>query len=1242
MADFVYRIHPAIGIARVGNSEEFVLAPETMAGVLIGKDSKLIGGLPIRSGTESDPITSSDLRDPYGGLKRHAARFRIYQYPELGVEKYPNGLGKEVRIGGEVDGKQVKDIQWTVHLANKKANCFVLVEDGDQQGIAGYDPNARPPKMSLPPIRNWPTAAPNTNAPQPEDKLGVLNDPHRVKQLTIDPGPRTISGASASVVRFDRSTEAAYYDTAQQAVVALANYPKSFPQDSFPDMDCPGGPINTLGELRTDDAGRLLVTGGYGRASGWKTNGAPVRLDDDVNNDQWFDDTSDGPVSATLVFDDGSVADVHGAWVTVTDPSYAPQILNVVSLWDDIYDAWVTQMDLAPEVYRDGAYMLDYQPTFEDQVRPVFQAAALQQWTTNLGPHGEAAHKSVGSITAEDDPNTTPLAGISAIFRDPNKDEYDNTSKMPLHLGDAGQNMLALRKTQHFFLQQWSKGLGGFRKGSGRALGPGEQLDKATFVNCLGGRFSPGIDLTFIVREPDLYAKDWERSGGGPFRIATKPLEYGKTAHGGSADPLLTAGYVPRIVDKEGLEPGDISKFMALPWHTDYNSCATHPLDPNPNGVKTLFWSWPAQRPVSVYASEDVEWVDTQKSAAKLGEQRWSLRGTGTESPEAQNWGRYQERLDILANWHNIGTVLQSTAIVRSDGVIPEDTWFLEAASELADPNHFPVPPFPNIDGTVLDARELFFRMLSDTSADPDTLSQARQYTESTLAAAQKLSNDPSSPLDQQFFSYTPEAFQERIDLIYQGLVNETDGFDPANNPVFSTRQDMVIRTIQFSPFNLTDGAWLRNIGKPGPIDEVRSLLYSILMDELGDGDVSKNHCNIYQDLLHSLGYYPAPINTREFAYNPELLDSAFTVPAFELCISQFSDDYYPEILGMTLNLEWEVVDLKGTRDLLDYFGMNSHYYVMHIGIDNAVNGHGQRAAEAIKLYLQNVRSLGGESAVQQEWRRIWNGFVAFGTTGTLGDDIAHLIQNKPSLEDRVLQMIQNKAKYGSLNHEDKTVGDTRINEWFLDPPSFLKALGDHGYITPGDWANSRLNGLMNFQSGPMFRVFTDDEIQLWADYTNNLGKIPPPPHPPIPPARAMAALIDQLRSVQKGVPEHQSKMIGDVHGVLHSISWWFDQPTTDFMRALVLPANGLIKPGDPEVSRFVTVLIAPNGPMGWVFDMDAAPPNTGNCREVVVRWVMEGCPIPASVPTTLRLNALGTTHDRHPRGRILGMGAIH
>ena len=33
---------------------------------------------------------------------------------------------------------------------------------------------------------------------------------------------------------------------------------------------------------------------------------------------------------------------------TATDPAFAPQILNVVSLWDDIYDSWVRDSALAP------------------------------------------------------------------------------------------------------------------------------------------------------------------------------------------------------------------------------------------------------------------------------------------------------------------------------------------------------------------------------------------------------------------------------------------------------------------------------------------------------------------------------------------------------------------------------------------------------------------------------------------------------------------------------------------------------------------------------------------------------------------------------------------------------------------------------------------------------------------------------------------------------------------------------
>lgn len=106
-----------------------------------------------------------------------------------------------------------------------------------------------------------------------------------------------------------------------------------------------------------------------------------------VDNDGWFDDTSDGPVSAALVFDDDSVERVVNAWVVVTDPGYAPQTLHVVSLWDDIYDSWVRKLQLCPEIFGPSrgiapAFVDSCKPYFDEQLHPMFRAAAMQQWNT--------------------------------------------------------------------------------------------------------------------------------------------------------------------------------------------------------------------------------------------------------------------------------------------------------------------------------------------------------------------------------------------------------------------------------------------------------------------------------------------------------------------------------------------------------------------------------------------------------------------------------------------------------------------------------------------------------------------------------------------------------------------------------------------------------------------------------------------------------------------------------------------
>jgi hypothetical protein len=688
-----FRIHPAIGIARVGNSEEYVISPETMAGSPVAPGSTLTGGLPIRP-ADGDPVRSSDLRDAGGALKRQAARFRVFAYPSgEGPEAYPRGDGTEIVIGSIVDGKTVDGILWTVHVANKKANQFVLSEGGaaGTPGIGGYE------NGELPPIRNagFPAGAAQ---PPVDQRIATLASPARTAALIVDPGPRTIGGASAGPVKFDQATVASYSD-GSPFVEKIPDYPKSFPAASFPERYEPSGPIDTLGELLTDEKGRLLVLGGYGRAVSWKVDGQAGGVDSDVNNDQWFDDGSDGPVSALIFFTDGSTAPVAGAWVTTTDPSFAPQIRNIVTLWEDIYDSWVRTpvLNLAPQIYdiQTAAFRPSYKPIFDQQVAPIFQSAALQQWAVNLSVFGMDSHMEVGSATSPSGAG----AQIFLILRNPDDPSQQTSDYMPLHLGDAGHAFLSLRDTQYFFVQQWNAG--NFVPSGGPSPGPGEYLDMAVLANCLGGRFSPGIDLTFVMREASIYDQSWQSSGSGPFRVNAKALAYGQVMPG---LPLLGVGYVPRQNAVDLLEPGDLSKFMAIPWHTDYNSCATHPATQD---SPSLFWSWPAQRPVAVYTA-----AEAMNQSGTLGPvppaamaQQWSVRGPGTESDRGENWGRYQDAIGMVTNWSMIGTILQAPQIdfppsSTTAGAQPSipDNWYLEAESQLPAEGQ-KVWPFPNYVG---------------------------------------------------------------------------------------------------------------------------------------------------------------------------------------------------------------------------------------------------------------------------------------------------------------------------------------------------------------------------------------------------------------------------------------------------------------------------------------------------------------------------------------------------------------
>jgi hypothetical protein len=324
----VYRIHPGIGIARLGDSpNEFCISPEKPAALPIACDEQ---GNPLLSPDGKSEVTVTKFKDAEGRIKRQAARFQIYVYDKESPLGRPLKIGDAVKGGGN-QGTLV-DIQWQVYLANKKAVWYTFDALSGEHGY-GKD-------------------HPRRNAD--------ITDTEARQQLIIDPGPQVVNSTSRRHASFTREHADLYSPT--------------FPPDLQPRS------ITTLGDLKTDDTGRLLVLGGHGNSGTADSGLGYPRIEEYANNDGWFDDTSDGVVMARLVMYSTEVGrlrfiDVeYPAWVIVGYPAYVPEILDIVTLDDVLYDLAVREFAYRTDIYGETG-------TFDDpQEIDASDTGALMHW----------------------------------------------------------------------------------------------------------------------------------------------------------------------------------------------------------------------------------------------------------------------------------------------------------------------------------------------------------------------------------------------------------------------------------------------------------------------------------------------------------------------------------------------------------------------------------------------------------------------------------------------------------------------------------------------------------------------------------------------------------------------------------------------------------------------------------------------------------------------------------------------
>jgi hypothetical protein len=292
------------------------------------------------------------------------------------------------------------------------------------------------------------------------------------------------------------------------------------------------------------------------------------------------------------------------------------------------------------------------------------------------------------------------------------------------------------------------------------------------------------------------------------------------------------------------------------------------------------------------------------------------------------------------------------------------------AASDSADVVYAPAAP--------ADDRQLFHRLVNiETYAN--TLPLARQRAEETLKAAEVLFTFGGGGhyTDATYFDYSPEALYERVERIYWDKL--VDPYRPLTE--IPDREEVIFGQKTFALGSLIDGTWAYRIGNLGRYRRVSDgMLFSIYADEMGRGDLRKNHITLIYQVLSSLGIRVPHIRDVAFLEQGELPDHLYGFSIHQICLALFADSFYNEILGYNLGIEMFGLGEMRMHEMqkLSHHGFDIGYEEAHLSIDNVSSGHARQSADIIVAYLDEVARTVGATVVQDEWRRIWRGYASF------------------------------------------------------------------------------------------------------------------------------------------------------------------------------------------------------------------------------------------------------------------------
>ena len=432
----------------------------------------------------------------------------------------------------------------------------------------------------------------------------------------------------------------------------------------------------------------------------------------------------------------------------------------------------------------------------------------------------------------------------------------------------------------------------------------------------------------------------------------------------------------------------------------------------------------------------------------------------------------------------------------------PEE--YQDFVESLADENYIAkdTQSSAEVTGDSLTTYKTLYHKMQSLEQHPDIIQESWSTLISFLdeAVASALQSPESGILSLKVYSKaTASAYLQREEAAISEEWEQYLSRRRAGSPreLFRTRDEAIAWLKAAAPVKFVDGAWLghvHNITTPFPLRHVTKDAWQVMSEELGDGDVEKNHVHLFSRLLDNIGVHLPRGDSVGFAHQSLGLDDIHRWKAglAQLLISLFPHDFLPEILGF--NLQFELITLqtfKASVELAE-LKIDPYYFVLHITIDNSDSGHSAIALQTVNKYIEHKRRTEGDKAAHQAWKRVQTGYILsdfFGKAHTEG------IREPAELEADVRRIFKSKTREARKYHRNSRlkIGRHTLTDW-LQPDRWessrhqrdflLDLSSSRSWIHRGDGKASRFIKELEW-GGKMFGVFTQREtraLERWID----------------------------------------------------------------------------------------------------------------------------------------------------------------